>query len=352
MPQVSVIIPVYNAERYLRQCLDSILAQTLKDIEVICVDDGSEDATADILAEYSAKDLRVRVLRQEKAGAGAARNLCLDRAVGDYLLFCDGDDWLDQDMVRALHRAACAKAADIAVSGVRYFDQMQQADFKVRPLPRKVLDLAQPFAPEDLGDELFSSLRIQTWNKLFRREFVRAQSLRFQEQPRVNDLAFVASAVTLAERIVAIPGTYYHYRKNQGGNLSSKINQFPDMSAMAWLRVRENLTAHGIFEKFRRPFEMAASQALVEVMVSVTDIAVARDFYRRIRDELIPKLGLQEVSSVPAARVFFAEEDPLAFYMEALSTARARHAALHAKVEAWKAHPLAMLIGKLRGHRP
>ena len=350
MPKVSVIIPVYNVERYLGECLDSILGQTLKDIEVICVDDGSEDSSREILLSYASRDRRLRVADHEGKGAAAARNQGLDLASGEYVLFCDSDDWLDRDTLSGMHKNAMAGNADVCVTGMRYFDSDTGKEFRIRNVGKSARGHKGAFKPIQLGDSLFCSLRAQTGGKMFRRSFVRALGIRFQDQVRANDIAFVATAMAAAEHIVVDDKAHYHYRKNQGGNLSSKINQFPDMSAMAWLRVRENLTAHGIFEKFRRPFEMAASQALVEVMVSVTDIAVARDFYRRIRDELIPKLGLQEVSSVPAARVFFTEGDPLAFYMETLATAGARHAALRAKVEAWKAHPLAMLIGKLRRH--
>ena len=91
-PRVSVIIPVYNAEKYLRGCMGSVLGQTLRELEVICVDDGSTDGSAAILAEYAENDSRVRVLRQENKGAGAARNLGIDAAKGEYVAFCSSDN--------------------------------------------------------------------------------------------------------------------------------------------------------------------------------------------------------------------------------------------------------------------
>jgi glycosyltransferase involved in cell wall biosynthesis len=96
MPKVSVIIPVYNVEAYLRQCLDSVVNQTLKDIEMICVDDGSTDSSAEILKEYAKKDERIRVLTQSNSGAGAARNAGLVSAKGKWLYFLDGDDFIDE----------------------------------------------------------------------------------------------------------------------------------------------------------------------------------------------------------------------------------------------------------------
>ena len=97
--KVSVIIPVYNAEEHLEQCLDSILCQTLKEIEIICVDDGSKDSSPAILAEYAKKDNRVRVIRQENGGAGKARNTGLSAAKGKYLSFLDADDFSQPEML-------------------------------------------------------------------------------------------------------------------------------------------------------------------------------------------------------------------------------------------------------------
>ena len=102
MPKVSVIIPVRNAEKYLGECLDSVLGQTLKDVEVLCVDDGSTDGSAKILSDYAAKDGRIRILRQPASGAGVARNRGLAEARGEYLFFCDADDWIDRDTLGSM----------------------------------------------------------------------------------------------------------------------------------------------------------------------------------------------------------------------------------------------------------
>ena len=97
MPKVSVIIPVYNVEKYLGECLDSVLRQTLEDIEIICVDDGSTDGSAKMLAEYAAKDPRIRIITQANAGLSAARNVGMDAATGKYIYFLDSDDYIKDD---------------------------------------------------------------------------------------------------------------------------------------------------------------------------------------------------------------------------------------------------------------
>ena len=113
MPKVSVITPVYNVETYLRQCLDSVLNQTLRDIEIICVDDGSTDGSAAILEEYAAKDSRIKVVKQENAGAGAARNAGLSVAKGEWLSILDADDEFSPNMLSEMVEAGERNSADV-----------------------------------------------------------------------------------------------------------------------------------------------------------------------------------------------------------------------------------------------
>lgn len=325
MPKVSVIIPVHNVEKHLGECLDSILGQTLKDIEVICVDDGSADGSPKILAEYAARDRRVRVFRQGPSGAGAARNKGLAEAGGEYLFFCDADDWIDRDALGTMYASAARVNADVAMTGIRYFDEASGRDFRTwrvgggKPLPR------QPFGPSDMGRDLFSALRPQMGGKLFRRAFIDSLGIVFQEQPRVNDLAFVAIALATAGRMAADGEARYHYRKNHGGNLSSRINEMPEMAARAWLRVKEDLEARGVFGKFRRPFSLAASQALVNSLLAITDAKVAAVFFRKVVEELIPALGLERGEVSDDARGFFEAENPLQMFINRLSHEKAAH---------------------------
>ena len=113
--KVSVILPVYNVEKYLKQCLDTIVGQTLKEIEILCVDDGSTDDSVQILKEYEQKDHRIKVLSQKNAGAGAARNLGLRHASGKYLSFLDSDDFFEPDMLETAYEQAERYQAEMVV---------------------------------------------------------------------------------------------------------------------------------------------------------------------------------------------------------------------------------------------
>ena len=123
MPEISVIIPVYNTARFLSACLDSVLDQTFADTEIICVDDGSTDDSLQILRRYEKRDGRVKVLTQRNARQGAARNRGLEIAAGRYVMFVDSDDWLDNDALEVLCRRAAADDADIVLTGTRLYDE-------------------------------------------------------------------------------------------------------------------------------------------------------------------------------------------------------------------------------------
>ena len=121
-PKVSVIIPVYNTAEFLRQCLDSIVNQTLQDIEIICVDDGSTDASLDILHEYASNDSRITILTQQNKGAGVARNTGMQIAHGEYLAFFDSDDFFDLRLFEKVTRKADATNADIVLFGAKHYN--------------------------------------------------------------------------------------------------------------------------------------------------------------------------------------------------------------------------------------
>ena len=120
-PMISILVPVYNVSKYLRQCLDSLVNQTIKDIEIICVDDGSTDSSHEILEEYAAADSRIVIVTKANGGLPSARNAGLDVAKGKYVGFVDGDDYVDTDMYRKMYNAAVANDADIVVCGAHPF---------------------------------------------------------------------------------------------------------------------------------------------------------------------------------------------------------------------------------------
>lgn len=178
--QISIIIPVYNASRYLRECMDSVLAQTFGDFEVLLVDDGSTDGSGEACDGYARQDGRIRVFHKENGGVSSARNLGLDHARGEWICFADADDWLEPDCLETLMAHASPKV-DLVVADFAPFGNV----FDTEPLPDRY------YAPEEWGTFCANYLRIMAlttpWNKLFRAEVIRNNSLRFDTKMHFNE---------------------------------------------------------------------------------------------------------------------------------------------------------------------
>lgn len=221
MIKVSVIIPVYNVEAYLEQCLDSVTAQTLKEIEIICVDDGSSDRSLDILKEYQARDPRIQIICQKNAGAGAARNAGLKKAQGEYLSFLDSDDFFAPNMLELAYRQIEQYQADFVVFNSDQY-HMDKKEFVPVPWVLRVRDIPpyMPFSHRQLTDNIFKTFVGWAWDKLYRRSFVLEHNLWFQEQRTSNDMLFVFSALILAKRIAIVNQVLAHQRRGGSASLS------------------------------------------------------------------------------------------------------------------------------------
>ena len=170
---VEITEAVYNNEKYLKQCLNSIIHQTLKNIEIICVDDGSDDRSPEILKSFAARDSRIKLLHQENAGAGAARNLGLKHAIGTYLSFLDSDDFFEPDMLELAVEKIESDNADFAVFRCDQYlndtNQYKSADYAFK---KHTLPPYTPFCFREITDNIFKTFVGWAWDKLYRREFV------------------------------------------------------------------------------------------------------------------------------------------------------------------------------------
>lgn len=228
MPKVSVIIPVYNVEAYLRQCLNSVVKQTLREIEIICVDDGSTDSSWVILEEYAAKDGRIKIIKQKNAGAGAARNAGLSLAIGEWLLFLDSDDLLENKCLEAAYLEAKRTDVDLVVYRAYEMDALSH-----KRSPLAYLNRIIPFADakvhsvDELGDQRFTTFGLAPWNKLIRRSLVLENQLLFQPIRRSNDLAFSVELLACAKTFIALEGLLVSYRVNNSFSLQSTNAETP-----------------------------------------------------------------------------------------------------------------------------
>ncbi len=254
-PKVSVIIPVYNAEKHLRQCLDTICGQTLSQIEILCVDDGSSDGSLQILQEYAEKDSRVRVLPQKNAGAGAARNHGLKEARGEYLSFLDADDFFEPEMLSSAVSCIEQYEADFIVFGCDQY-YMDKKEYIRNPwvLEKKALPPYMPFKHRELTDNVFKVFVGWAWDKLYRKSFVLDHGLTFQEQRTSNDLYFVFSALALAKRIAVCDEVLLHQRRGGKKTLSVTREKSWHCFYDALTAIRDRLVSEGIFWELEQDY--------------------------------------------------------------------------------------------------
>lgn len=219
MPKVSVIIPVYNVELYLRKCLDSVINQTLKDIEIICVNDGSTDNSLKILEEYADNDSRIKIVSQQNGGLSNARNNAIKNATGEYIGFLDSDDWVSLDFYENLYNAAKKYKADIActnllrVSEEKQIYYMKCKKYDVSDKPRKKYKLAQ--IPQNN----------YVMNRIYNRIKLLKTKLQFEEGVLFEDMEFSHKVVYYLERLVTVPDAIYYYRDTPNSIVNVKSDK-------------------------------------------------------------------------------------------------------------------------------
>lgn len=283
-PKVSVIVPVYNAEKYLEQCLSSILGQTLKDIEVICVVDNSTDGSAEILERFAEEDGRLRVLMSPGLGAGGARNVGLASAQGEYLSFLDADDFFEPDMLESAVAKAEEDQSDIVVYGSWLYDTARQANRQAKwTLQVDKLPDQRPLAPSDISDCIFNVFGNYTWNKLFRTAVIREMNIHFQEISRTNDLLFTCEALTQARLISVVDRCFVHYRVTTKTSLQSTNDRDPLSFLKAFDAFHAYLESSGLLSQYEESFLNHLVDAVCANIASVHTL----DSIRAIRDAVV-----------------------------------------------------------------
>lgn len=223
----SIILPVYNVEKYLEECLMSISNQTVKNIEIICVDDGSTDNSLSILESFKEYDNRVIILRQKNKGPGAARNMGLDVARGKYVIFIDADDFVDSRLIEKSTRKLEATSSEILIYRYSHYDDKIQKTYnEKRGITYRYLPEVDPFSSKDT-ESIFSITIPATWNKVFLREFIQKNGIQFLEIMRAADLYFVYTALLHADKITYLNDVLIHYRTNVASSSSKKYATNP-----------------------------------------------------------------------------------------------------------------------------
>ncbi|OCG36722.1 glycosyltransferase [Gilliamella sp. Gris1-4] len=223
LPSVSIVVPVYNVEKYLRQCLDSIINQSLTNIEIICVNDGSTDNSLAILQEYADKDSRVRIIDKLNSGYGHSMNVGIQQCVGEYIGIVESDDFAEPDMFESLYKVAVENDLDIARC---HFFTFMQKDSSI-----KKIDSYQMKSHVLINPQNDSSPFLQwpsVWANLYKRSFIQKNNLKFLETPGASyqDTAFSFKVYACATRMMLIDTPLIYYRIHDQSSIKSKDKVF------------------------------------------------------------------------------------------------------------------------------
>lgn len=303
--KVSVIIPIYNGEKYLEQCIDSILEQTLKEFELICVDDGSTDCTNEILEKYVMRDARVHVYHQSNQYAGVARNTGMKYAKGKYILFLDSDDFFENDMLEKMYDQIECDEADICVCNGYNYDEQNGNFVRGGYLEAKRLPERVPFSIKEEGQIIFNFTTMHLWNKMFRFAFIKEQDVKFKPHRIQEDTGFVMHALSSAKRITVVKDRLFYYRMNTGTSLTDSLSSDVFAGYLAFKEAKQELIARDVYsEKVQRSF---ANKALGNCMHFFRKLN-SFEGYCKLYEKLVNDNGFAELDILDYGEGYYYKE--------------------------------------------
>ena len=256
--KVSLIIPVYNAEEFLDESINSILNQTLSDIELVCVNDGSKDDSLKMLENFSKKDNRIKIIDQKNQGCGAARNKALENATGDYIYFFDPDDYLVPDALEKLYENAISNNSDFVIFKIASFRDGEPINYD-----EPGFEFEKIFNDIDFNNFTFNYRAIKRhvllssfapWTKFYKKEFLdKYDDFRFHTNVAFDDVPFHVQSMLRAKRISYVPEFFYHYRLSNPNSVNNTASNAPDIFKIVDY-VEKFLKNENFFNEFREDF--------------------------------------------------------------------------------------------------
>lgn len=251
-PKISIVVAVYNLEKYLPRCLDALVNQTLQEIEILCVDDGSTDSAPQIVDEYAKKyPQKVKAFHKPNGGEFTTRNYGLERAVGEYVTFVDTDDYVEPNWAEKLYHAAKENDADLAVCG------FERIDLNTGKVVSKDMTTHGYAVKETTGkDDFMVAINPAPWNKIYRREKVK--DLRFLNFRGFNDMIFLASSYTKIKKVAFVPDVLYHYYLRYDSQIHSVNQQDVDNFKKYLLELKELYIKENKYEEMKHILDLLA----------------------------------------------------------------------------------------------
>lgn len=271
-PLVSVIIAAYNCDKYINQCIDSLLNQSFKNFEIIVVDDGSTDRTYSILNEYKTKNKNLYIYRQKNKYAGVARNNGLSCAKGEYVLFLDADDFFEPNMLMLAYQRAKSVDADIVVFKGREYNDVTKEFKNCRfPLSPELFPNKAVISAGEFGEKLFQANSCIAWNKLISKKFIDKVGVKFSSTKSSNDTVFIYTLLSLAKRITLVNEILVNYRTGNPNSLQRSKAKSWECICIAFFQLKKKLIETGQYESQKRTFINKALQANLYYLSTIDD---------------------------------------------------------------------------------
>ena len=243
--KVSIIVPVYNCEKFIKRCMNSLANQTLRDIEIIIINDGSSDKSEDIIKTFS--DDRIKYYKQSNSGQSVARNFGIDVACGEYIGFVDGDDWVDDNFFENLYEAAIKNEADIAVAGIIRLHRTNKKYYLKFSNSTITTDTNEKFRLCDVPEKSY------VWNKIYKADKLKNSNIRFEPNRIFEDVVFTPEILLKSEKLVTVPDTYYYYWRNSGSTVTKRDKKANEDSIYMHKKAEEFFIENNIDVSVQKP---------------------------------------------------------------------------------------------------
>ena len=295
--KVSVIVPVYNVAKYLPECMDSLVNQTMEDMEIICVNDGSTDNCLEILEEYAQKDSRVKVFTIENSGISLARNFGLEQARGEYVGFVDSDDYVDGTMFEKLYISCIQNDLDLAMCKISLFDdETGEVNNDLDYYNLKVFsNLDKDVFNSDDTSAFTNNIVVNVYNKLYRKSLLEDNSIEFPPHLIFEDELFFIRTYLTANRISVVNEFLYFYRLNREGSITylEKENNYVDM-VYIYKKERQIFKELGKYEEYK---VRLANRMLFLILARYTQTSpkFKENYYNVLKEDLNEVLADEEI---------------------------------------------------------
>ena len=251
-PVLSVIVAIYNVDKYLAKCLDALINQTLSDIEIICVNDGATDGSANILKKYAEQDYRIKIINQKNKGLAGARNTGLRHARTSLVMFCDGDDYYDLTMCEEMYQAISENDVDMAICGIK---NIYQTKYNTRLEDEEYFRIKFT-GKQDISENVVLKTDVSACNKIFKKEIIDNNKLQFPEGLRHEDNYFFLTYTSVSNTIFFLNKCLYNYVRRDDSIMSNTFKGagYPTEHLLIAEKYFDFLVEHNIFSKYQKLF--------------------------------------------------------------------------------------------------